>query len=68
MTHQIRPEQQDPSRDEAFQLAELSIMAVQEKLGLFNEHQTHADRIKSKEGQPITDLQHALQEKLLSYV
>ena len=73
MTHQIQPEPHDPPRDEASQSAELSMMAVQEKLGLFSEHQTHAGRTTAENDQPAndlptTDLQHALQENPLSYV
>ncbi|MEN8242683.1 MAG: hypothetical protein ABFS17_12225 [Chloroflexota bacterium] len=68
MTHQIHPEPQDPPRGSAPQSAELSIMAVQELLGLFSNHQTHAKRTPAEPGQPATGLQHALQEKPLSYL
>ena len=68
MTHQIHPEANDQPRSAAKPANGLSMMAVQELLGLFSKHQTHAGRTAAESDQPATDLQHALQEKPLSYV
>ena len=68
MTDQIHPEQHDPPRDSNPQSAGLSMMAVQELLGLFSEHQIHAKRTTSDAGETTTDLQAVLETKPLTYV
>jgi hypothetical protein len=46
----------------------LSMMAVQEKLGLFTEHQNHAKQTLEAGGKTATNQQSVLEEKPLSYI
>jgi hypothetical protein len=46
----------------------LSLMAVQELLGMFTEHQNHASQTLADSGDVITDLQAVLGKKPLSFV
>jgi hypothetical protein len=46
----------------------LSMMAVQELLGLFTEHQTYASRTLAASGKANTGLQAVFEKKPLSYV
>jgi hypothetical protein len=68
MTDKIHTEQHDPPRDSASHPDGLSMMAVQELLGLFDEHQTHANRSTSDAGESTTDHHSALDDKPLTYI
>lgn len=52
----------------SMQNAGVSMMAVQEVLGLFVEHQTHVIRSLAADGKPTADSQAVLENKPLSYV
>ena len=68
MTNQNYPEKHDPPRDTVPRAAELSMMAVQELLGLFSDHQIHATRTTSDAGDSTSEMQAALENKPLTYV
>jgi hypothetical protein len=68
MTNQTHHEQHAPESAGSPENAGLSLMAVQELLGLFNEHQNHAHHTVTTAGESITDLQAVLQDKPLTYV
>ena len=68
MTNNPHHEHQTPRRSASQEITGLSMMAVQELLGLFTEHQKHASQTLADSGNVITDLQAVLENYPLSYL
>lgn len=68
MNDQTNPEQPAVDRAGPPEAPALSLMAVQELLGLFLKPQSHTERVLKTAGKTTTDLQAALEDKPLTYL
>ena len=68
MTDKSHHKQRPSHRTTSLQNTGLSMMAVQEKLGLFTVHQNHASHTLADTGEANTQTQAVLEEKPLSFM
>jgi hypothetical protein len=68
MTNRNPQEQPSTEGVQPPEVSGLSLMAIQELLGLFRAPQTHANHTMATAGKSTTDLQAALEDKPLTYL